>query len=727
MEQFSADNQLAPQTSLPVQPPVSQPPMPVQSPRPKSKAWIFVVIAVVVILAGGTAGAFYFKIWPFSQPAGKKAAFENLFTKVNDIASANYEMNLELKGVAREEGVKPLKIAFAELEAQKAMVERDQNRYRDMKTILESLREYSQSGKNYPSSMSELPNTTGINLSGYSYSSTASDFALMITFESDEAVAEAKRAEKNYPVIIKDKSVTFTKASRVPYYYINSSSGTPQWVAMLEQQDYLYEAIPGDTTAKLTLRGTTAKTKDQQADAEFHLALDLALGDFSLAVDGDLLKKGDVVFGRINRMPSLFMDLSALKQKWVKVTKDDINGWGVFDADYFGNPDKDVSITLLEQLKLALVIAKEEQVLAVDYNLPDEVVEKNNFFVYQVSFQPDKVASWYKRLEKELAEKYGDKALLKLDKTTLRLLESESFKQYMTYINDNNRWKIVVDPRTGYPVRFDSWSRLVPPDSATKLATKQFEISSSLKLTNINQPIVVEEPKETMSVEDMMIIFTGQSKEEYRFEKQTSNVRRVRDALASYKRHAGVYPTTIDQLLLKRSAVTKVATKSQSTSGVVIDFPDSFDSPSGVDYPSDNDLPFIKSIPKDIFSGKDFTYQIAATGYTLQYQMVWPPRSKKTETSSYNSLGAGVLSYINGLNTANEKSMSLEVAEALKKDTDADKLPDFVEAYYGSDPKKKDSDGDGYSDGDEVTKGYNPAGPGDLDYSERWSSYNYDY
>lgn len=41
-------------------------------------------------------------------------------------------------------------------------------------------------------------------------------------------------------------------------------------------------------------------------------------------------------------------------------------------------------------------------------------------------------------------------------------------------------------------------------------------------------------------------------------------------------------------------------------------------------------------------------------------------------------------------------------------DTDRDSLPDSIEAVYGSDVSKTDSDGDFYNDGEEVRGGYNP-------------------
>ncbi len=49
-------------------------------------------------------------------------------------------------------------------------------------------------------------------------------------------------------------------------------------------------------------------------------------------------------------------------------------------------------------------------------------------------------------------------------------------------------------------------------------------------------------------------------------------------------------------------------------------------------------------------------------------------------------------------------------------DTDGDALSDKMEIeFWKTDPTKTDSDGDGYNDGYEVFRGYNPAGPGKLE------------
>lgn len=52
--------------------------------------------------------------------------------------------------------------------------------------------------------------------------------------------------------------------------------------------------------------------------------------------------------------------------------------------------------------------------------------------------------------------------------------------------------------------------------------------------------------------------------------------------------------------------------------------------------------------------------------------------------------------------------------EAENADEDEDGLTAKQETEYGTDPMMADTDGDGYSDGDEVESGYNPAGEGQL-------------
>jgi len=59
----------------------------------------------------------------------------------------------------------------------------------------------------------------------------------------------------------------------------------------------------------------------------------------------------------------------------------------------------------------------------------------------------------------------------------------------------------------------------------------------------------------------------------------------------------------------------------------------------------------------------------------------------------------------NGLNNTNN---------GLDNDSDKDGLPNYLEYVHGTDPLKADTDGDGYTDKQEIMKGYDPDAPGDA-------------
>jgi hypothetical protein len=61
--------------------------------------------------------------------------------------------------------------------------------------------------------------------------------------------------------------------------------------------------------------------------------------------------------------------------------------------------------------------------------------------------------------------------------------------------------------------------------------------------------------------------------------------------------------------------------------------------------------------------------------------------------------------------TREEKNERNRIKEQLKKDIDGDGLPDHEEIRLGTNPRSADTDGDGYLDGDEVGNGFDPLSP----------------
>lgn len=74
----------------------------------------------------------------------------------------------------------------------------------------------------------------------------------------------------------------------------------------------------------------------------------------------------------------------------------------------------------------------------------------------------------------------------------------------------------------------------------------------------------------------------------------------------------------------------------------------------------------------------------------------------------------GALTAATGTVSDSEATTSSFRVEMAVDDEDQDGLSATLEAFYGTDPRNPDTDGDGYQDGYEVNHGFNPTGPGAL-------------
>ncbi|MDD5039990.1 MAG: hypothetical protein PHY34_02460 [Patescibacteria group bacterium] len=90
-----------------------------------------------------------------------------------------------------------------------------------------------------------------------------------------------------------------------------------------------------------------------------------------------------------------------------------------------------------------------------------------------------------------------------------------------------------------------------------------------------------------------------------------------------------------------------------------------------------------------------------------------PSQNRNTNTSSNKNTNGGIMLNDNtGLNT---NSLANTNAIDLPLDEDEDGMNDLLEGYYGTSDLKADSDGDSYSDADEVKNCYNPISSGKID------------
>lgn len=105
----------------------------------------------------------------------------------------------------------------------------------------------------------------------------------------------------------------------------------------------------------------------------------------------------------------------------------------------------------------------------------------------------------------------------------------------------------------------------------------------------------------------------------------------------------------------------------------------------------------------------DVTLMFVFSDFNKQFEIAEPKDFMTLQDAFKKVTGIDFLSYVGGVSEQNNAAK-----KEFEKDTDGDMLPDSMEKRLHSDPNNPDSDGDGYTDGEEFNNGYNPNGAGKL-------------
>jgi hypothetical protein len=660
------------------------------------KKFLIVAVIVVLILAiCGSVYAYLAQIGPFAHaPYHAESLATDIFAGARKINSAGYTVSFNMVSEPRASDAVPFELAVPQDQSKIQAYNRDQDKARTIQDQLSKLSTYYYTNKQYPSSIDQKPSYT------YSATNLYKDFSLTATFETSEAVDAITKYSDAKTTIVLDKKITFTKGSSA-YFSLPATMSQPGLSYLSGLQSYI-GYIPLNFKLDTSLAGASVKTGATTADGMLHAIMNVDMSDTTIAADVEFRKIADNFYVIINKFPTFFYDISALKQKWIKITPDDIAAYG---SNYFGSgsqkPGDEITALkqhVLDALTILLSVADKNHALISTSDPVKETVHGVTTYRYDLEFNKSTLPQFYTELTAELAKKFADKTPLKFNKSTLDYLSSAEFSQAFDYFRKNTTMTLWAD-REGVPIQFRYGVRMVPSADA-KNSSKQIRATVTLLLDKINQTIAIDTPTGTMSVEDATIAMTGQSKEEYAYKKQMTTVSTLRSALSTYKSYGNVYPSTLADL-------------SKSV----------------------NNHTVLQTVPIDTFTKQPFSYSSTGATYRLTYTQKWPPYIAGTNpTSIYSYDYSYPVSYtsgssqkkfkvnsVDGSNTATALSSSEEADTLSKIDADKDGLPDVLEKYIGTNPNKKDTDGDGYSDADELYSGSNPLGPGQLKTTSGYS------
>jgi hypothetical protein len=428
-------------------------------------------------------------------------------------------------------------------------------------------------------------------------------------------------------------------------YYLDTESDLdqelPEFASYLEGVSESYAYLPSEILVRVTAGGSTANTDETNTDGKFHASADIMLADFSLSAGAELLKKGENAYFRINKSPSLFFDLSALKDKWVAITPQDSgSAAGFMDPEYiqkFLSEKRGENSNGLEQLRLFYGMAHEEGAIATVGNPTSERLNGQNTRLFRLALAHEKLPALYARAARELEEKYGTNAIVKFDQKTADYLVSPEWNKLAEYLAENTTFEVWLDAKTGQLAKFSASIRVIPPDEVQKLKNIQYVLRFDLALTDVNRPVVIDAPMDAMSWDDAVILLSGKSREEVFAERQARNISDIRRALDTYHEYASAYPNTLDELIV-------------SYEDLYAKFPtdDTFAEMRAESFGSSK---LLDKVPSDAYTKETYNYSRASDDYVIEYNVNLPQGS----TDSF-LLGQ----VVNGVNHATSEFMSRE-------------------------------------------------------------------
>lgn len=440
----------------------------------------------------------------------------------------------------------------------------------------------------------------------------------------------------------------------------------------------------------LGLDGATQETNNI-LNSKAGISAAASFGDFTASVQAEVRKISDNFYFEITKMPSFF-GIDPIKNKWVKITPQDIAQYG---SEYgYRNYASSASTTqaeidktkkqAIEVLKMALEVADKDQAVKVKGNPVKESVGKVAAYRYDLEFDKTNVVKFYQDFVASYNQKFATSTKLEVDQSAIAYLNSKESDKAFEYLKNNVQFSIWADA-DGIPLKYLAQARIAF-DSAGKKGTTQINSDFTLTLVDINKPVSVDAPSSAINWDDAYMLMTGKTKDEVIFDKQTQAVSVLWFALANFQYDNKKYPASLDELTTQQDTSTSSLPGSRKI--------------------------LAANVPNDVYTGKSFVYSASADGksYTLKYTINLPEYKQGVKLytlKGYNYVknkSVVYLKYVNGVNTATPNTTSSEALATSKIDSDGDGISDSLEKYVGTNPNKKDTDGNGTSDYDEIMK-----------------------
>ncbi|MBI5138220.1 MAG: hypothetical protein HZA95_00255 [Candidatus Vogelbacteria bacterium] len=651
-------------------------PLPPLPSKPKNHGFLkflAILIVVLIVLIIGIGGASYYVYGWFIPPIiekyvpawiggteySREELFPAMFEHFSDIKSSSFVWTASFRAEPYLDAPRVPEIKYDKLNADKEIYARDVQNINDLRTILYALESRNRYKSPFPVSLGSL-NLKLKNAQAFSYTKVGTGFLLKLNIESDAAkYALEKLSPKLFA--IGSNTISLTEKNLSDYIYLQGEIQRPSLLAMIDSQKEALGLLSKEVKGSVGFEGAMdinamKLSTTTLPDGWLKIIGDLALGDSTYNVDVEGISKDNVLFGRINKMPSIpffGFDLSTIKGKWIQVPSSDLNSSSISAlgvtpyASEYNEIARNKALTEEQSLEI-FKKAMESGLLRATF-ITVEPSNEGRLYKYLVAVDAKNLADFYENISKKIEQKYRDKALFKYDKTTSEFMKSDAYLNAMKYLNQAIKLNVWIDPESAQFRKMTLVYKAAAPENYPK-ADLQAVFETSYSIANVNQKQDIETPENFITTEEVERLISGKTVEQFEMDKQSYAVLSVRKTLAGYRESGRPFPFMLAEL-----------TEDFPTTTVKSNLTYHYLDPYGVGP--------LKEIPNDRYTKLPFIYSSTGEDYRLQYQMRLPKDTGDTSSAnSYDNYSSSYLNgqFVEGLNTATSKTMSEEVAKSQK-------------------------------------------------------------
>ncbi len=347
-----------------------------------------------------------------------------------------------------------------------------------------------------------------------------------------------------FNIVPRDEDATYFEFNKTD---INSGESP----SLLSNIGEYVSMMPLNTKGKITLSASSEVKPGILANWSLNIDIEGTMSDVSYKMNIDALKKENNYYVRVNDFPTLFFveQLNSIKNKWIIIPTETLSKSATTEAKETdseqiekGDTKKNIQATMeksaeiykknktliVQAIKKITTSADKNQLFIFKNKPKKEKIGEQEVIRYDLSIKKEKIWPFYNTLREEIKK---DPELIKeIDSTftTFRntdtenwdlensekksdediknYLESEEFQQIFDYFEKNNQITVWTD-MNWMPVRVKNTSRIIPPDKAESLKNKQITIIYDLVISNINVPVIFEEPTDAISWDTVLKTF----------------------------------------------------------------------------------------------------------------------------------------------------------------------------------------------------------------------------